>query len=152
MSQAYCEAESDKHTVLGPSLTLSVLRHTCVDALSPDFPCYWAWHSSAHFQGFLNTSTHSYYVSGVSPVVVSIPKAHVHHHSEDKQPATLRQRRFCTDLGGCYPEGTSLSQEWGSNVVLESGEIHSVRIRAVSEPLLYARHESSKGNQNKTCS
>ena len=59
---------------------------------------------------------------------------------------------FCTDLGGCYPEGTSLSQEWGSNVVLESGEIHSFRIRAVSEPLLYARHESSKGNQNKTCS
>ena len=89
MSQAYCEAESDKRTALGPSLTLSVLRHMRVDALSPDFPRYWAWPSSAHFQGFLNTSTHSYYVSGVCPVVVSIPKAHVHHHSEDKQPTTL---------------------------------------------------------------
>ena len=117
MSQAYCEAESDKHTTLGPSLTLSVLRHMHVDALSPDFPHYWAWPLSAHFQGFLNTSTHSYYVSGMCPVVVSIPKAHVHHHPEDKQPTTLRQRRLCKDLptlvlhrlGGCHPEGTSES-------------------------------------------
>ena len=92
-------------------------------------------------------------------MVVSIPEAHVHPRSEDKQPTTLRQRRFCKDLptvvlhrvGGCYPEGTSLSQEWDSNVALESGEIHSFRVRVVSEPLLHARHQFSEGNQNKIC-